>query len=816
VRYLKSLRIAQVIVDNKCKETDRIYSYLVPDDLEIDVGHRVIVPFGISNKKVEGYVVGIKDSIDFDMSKLKSIISLTSNEKFLSTKMIELIAWIREKYLCYYIEAIHSVLPANIRIKNTYVYELSNYNNSMELLKEGCPEVLLEIVEFIEDNGGSALKEELRDNFNDNQLDNALRKLVKLNILKKKQFIKKQESIKYEKFVYPSNIESIQISSAAKKQSVLMDVVLNNPGISLSMLKKEYDISQDTINSLLKKGYIRVEEREAYRLKQEEVSPESKKILTDEQQRAIREINSHFSAGKYVLLHGVTGSGKTEIYLQLIEEELRKGKEGIVLVPEISLTPQMIRRFISRFGNTVAVLHSGLSNGEKYDEWRRIAEGKAKVAIGARSAIFAPFKNLGIIIIDEEHESTYKSETRPKYDTREVAMKRCEIEGSNLLLGSATPSIESYYKAVNHLDNMRLVSINNRVNNRSLPDIEIVDMREELKAGNKSIFSNRLFQEINNALLNNDQLILFLNRRGYSTFVSCRSCGYVAKCPNCNISLTYHAKGNFLSCHYCGYSRVNPTECPSCKSKYIKYFGIGTQRVEQEFIKTFRRSDILRMDADTTTKKNSYKIILEKFRNKEANVLIGTQMIGKGHDFPDVTLVGIITSDTYLNLPDFRSAERTFQMVTQSSGRAGRGDKAGKVIVQTYSPDHYSLLHAKKHDYVGFYEDEIKLRKEMNYPPFSHLCHVIISGYKEDKVIKAAKDIGCLIKDLTCDRNDIEIWGPSPAPLSKINNRHRWQLVLKADEEGKLLEIMKNFYNLNLLNFNEIGISMDINPLNML
>lgn len=813
---MKDLKIAQVIVDNKCKETDKIYSYLIPDDMVINVGHRVIVPFGISNKKVEGYVVGIKDSIDFDMSKLKYIISLTSNEIFLSPDMVNLIAWIREKYLCYYIEAIHSALPANIRIKNTYYYELNNEINSLELLKEGYPEILAEVVEFIEENGGSALKEELRDNFNDNMLENALKKLIKLGVLKKKQIIKKQESIKYEKFIYPNNMENIHISSSAKKQSILMNLVSKNPGISLQVLKKEYDISQDTINSLLKKGYIKIEEREAYRLKQEELSQEGKKILTDEQQRAIKEIREHFCEGKYVLLHGVTGSGKTEIYLQLIEEELKKGKEGIVLVPEISLTPQMIRRFIGRFGNTVAVLHSGLSDGEKYDEWRRIAEGKAKVAVGARSAIFAPFKNLGIIIIDEEHESTYKSETRPKYDAREVAMKRCEIEGASLLLGSATPSIESYYKAENKLNNMRLVSINTRVNNRKMPDIEIIDMREELREGNKSIFSNRLFQEISSTLLNNDQLILFLNRRGYSTFVSCRSCGYVAKCPNCNISLTYHAKGNYLSCHYCGYSEENPTECPRCKSKYIKYFGIGTQRVEKEFKNTFGETKILRMDADTTTKKNSHKIILDKFRSKEANVLIGTQMIGKGHDFPDVTLVGIITSDTYLNLPDFRSGERTFQMVTQSAGRAGRGDKPGKVIIQSYSPDHYSLLHARTHDYVGFYRDEIKLRKEMNYPPFSHLGQIVISGYREDRVMQAAKEIGEFVKGMASDKKDIEIWGPSPAPLSRINNRYRWQLVLKADKENKLLELMKDFYNSKQSNLNGIGISVDINPLSML
>lgn len=810
------MKIAQIIVDNKCKETDKVYSYLIPEGIDLKIGHRVIVPFGRANKKIAGYVVGMEKNIDLEKNRLKYIISLPSNDIFLSRNMLKVIWWMREKYLCYYIEAIHGALPANIRVKNTYFYELNKDYEDLNLLREGNPEVLMDILEFIEENDGKVSKEELRDNFNDNLLENAIRKLIKLGVLKKHQKVKIQENIKYESFIYLNDTEKINIPSNAKKQKLLVDLVTSNPGISLSSIQRDYAISRDTINSLLSKGIIRIEEKEAYRLIPEEIPSDNKKILTKEQNRAMEEIKECFEEHRNVLLHGVTGSGKTEIYLQLIEEELNKGKQGIVLVPEISLTPQMIRRFIARFGNTVAVLHSGLSNGEKYDEWRRIAEGKATVAIGARSAIFAPFNKLGIIIIDEEHENTYKSETRPKYDAREVALKRSAIEGSNVLLGSATPSVESYYKASNQLSNMRLVQINTRVNNKMMPDVKIVDMREELKAGNKSIFSQNLSEEIRTALDQEDQIILFLNRRGYSTFVSCRSCGFVAKCPNCNISLTYHAKGNYLSCHYCGYSQSNPKECPSCKSSYIKYFGIGTQRVEKEFQNAFEDIKVLRMDADTTTKKNSHRIILDKFRNKEASALIGTQMIGKGHDFPNVTLVGIITADTYLNLPDFRAGEKTFQMVTQSAGRAGRGDKSGKVIIQSYSPEHYSLLYAKNHDYPGFYNDEIKLRKEMNYPPFSHLGHIVISGFKEEKVIKAAKEANNMISKLRSDRKNIEVWGPSPAPLSRINNKHRWQLVFKSSDEKELLNLMKEFNNSSILNLNEVSVSVDINPLNML
>ena len=813
---MDDVRIAQIIVDNKCKETDKIYSYLIPEDMEIKIGCRVIVPFGRSNKKVEGYVVGIKDSIDFDKERLKTIVKLVSNDIFLSPNMLKLVAWMREKYLCYYIEAIHSILPSNIRIKNTYYYELNNNIKPTELLKEGYPQIMTEIVYFIEEKGGSVSREELREIFSDNALDKALRKLLKLNILKRLQKLKKQESIKYEKYIYPANTINVKIPANAKKQKLLLDLVLTDPGIELSKVKKDYGIAQETINSMLIKGYIRIEEKEVYRLVQEKLPAEERKILTHEQTKAIKEIKRYFSEGQYVLLHGVTGSGKTEIYINLIEEELRKGKQGIILVPEIALTPQMIRRFVSRFGDTVAVLHSGLSDGEKYDEWRRISQGKARVVVGARSAVFAPFNNLGIIIIDEEHESTYKSEIRPKYDAREIAIKRSQIEGASLLLGSATPSIENYYYAINNINNMRLVSINSRVNNRSMPNIEIIDMREELKSGNKSIFSNKLTDEINNTLNNNNQLILFLNRRGYSTFVSCRSCGYVAKCPNCNISLTYHAKGNYLSCHYCGYSRSNPVKCPSCKSSHIKYFGIGTQRVEKEFENRFRSIKTLRMDADTTTKKDSHKIILDKFRNREANVLIGTQMIGKGHDFPDVTLVGIITSDTYLNLPDFRASERTFQMITQSAGRAGRGEKSGKVIIQSYSPEHYSLYYAKNHDYVGFYKDEIKLREEMDYPPFSHLGQIIISGYNEEKVINAAKESARIINKIKSRFIDMKLWGPSPAPLSKINNRYRWQLILKNKTERGLIDILKDYNDYSTSKLKDVSISVDINPLNML
>ena len=810
---MNSPKIAEVVVDNKCKETDMIFSYGIPSGMTMEIGHRVIVPFGRGDKKLAGYVMGFKGSINFDKKKLKYIIKLAESKPLIPCNIVELVKWMKDKYLCFYIEAVHAVIPANIRIKTSYYYEFTNMVDLDELVKHGDYNQLEELLLFIADKDGIVSKEELRDNFNDNFLENSLRKLLRDRILLKRQAVKKTESKKIEKQLFINHTDLInQMPSNAKKQILALEIIKNNPGISTIEIQKKHGIDSSVIKRLVEKKAVVIEEKVLYRFKHDEVSVENVKELTDDQKRALSEINSNFKEDRHVLLHGVTGSGKTEIYLKLIEDEINKGKDGIVLVPEISLTPQMIRRFVSRFGDIVAVIHSGLSDGEKYDEWRRIKDGKAKVVIGARSAIFAPFANLGIIIIDEEHEHTYKSETKPKYDAREIAIKRCEIDCCKLLLGSATPSLESYYRAEKRINDYSLVSIKNRINNLPMPKIRVIDMREELKEGNKSIFSKNLYESIADKLKLKEQIILFLNRRGFSTFVSCRSCGYVLKCPNCNISLTYHFKGNYLSCHYCGYSSDNPKNCPSCDSKYIKYFGIGTQKVENEFKNTFGNINVLRMDADTTTKKDSHKKILDRFRNREADVLIGTQMIGKGHDFPNVTLVGIISSDTYLNIPDFRSSEKTFQMITQAAGRAGRAGLPGTVCIQTYSPEHYSIIYAKSHDYIGFYNDEIKLRREMDYPPFTYIGNIVFSGYDKQMVAKIAKESGNILHGYNI--KNVEIWNPTEAPLSKIRNNFRWQIIMKSKNEKDIRNILEKF---NQLSFDKnVYISMDINPVNML
>ena len=513
------------------------------------------------------------------------------------------------------------------------------------------------------------------------------------------------------------------------------------------------------------------------------------------------------------LLKGVTGSGKTEVYMKLVERVLLEGKSAIILVPEIALTPQMIERFKGRFGVNVALFHSKLSDGERFDEWFRVKEGKAKVIVGARSAIFLPAKNLGLIIIDEEHENTYKSEQNPKYQTKEVAEYLSELKGCKVILGSATPSIETYYRALT--GEMKLLELNSRVDNKAMPPMKVIDMRNELKGGNKSLFSRELFIAIQERLKRKEQIILFLNRRGFSTFVSCRSCGYVFKCDECDISMTYHKNG-LLICHYCGKTKREPRECPKCHSKYVKFFGAGTQRVEEEVKKYFNNAGILRMDVDTTRDKHSYERIYNTFKNGEADILIGTQMVSKGLDFKNVTLVGILAADMSINIPDYRAAERTFQIITQVAGRAGRGDKQGEVLIQTYTPQHYSLQYAVNYDYEGFYEKEFTVRAMMKYPPFGKLLLINGTSKKEDLLKNFMHKITMMIKPLVENCLDIEILGPIPCMISKVKENYRWQIVIKGEFDSYFSKNIKEIlYDENKNVYNDIRISMDINPNNL-
>lgn len=813
---LENKLFAEVIVNNKCKETDRIYSYAVPMELtnEVQLGSRVIVPFGMGNKRVEGYVIGIKESIDIDISKVKHVDRVLDAEPVMSDRLVELAKWMKHKYLCYYIDAIQAIVPSPVRTKSSYRIELNDSEDICEKLEKANSNTLMEIVDYIELNEGTARLEDIRDYFSELKIDYYLKKLQEMGIITKHQSIGNKVNKKIEKLLYLNEAAVPEIKKNAAKQREIIEILSRNPGMPFSKLRGQCSNCDSAVRTLVAKGCINVIEKEEYRKVEAKVISEKGHELTIDQHSAIAKIHAFFTEGKNVLLHGVTGSGKTEVYLELIEESMKNGKDSIMLVPEISLTPQMVSRFKNRFGDNVAVLHSSLSEGEKYDEWRKIKSGLVKVAIGARSAVFAPFSKLGLIIIDEEHEHTYKSEVKPKYLAREVAETRCKLEGAHLILGSATPCIESYYRARN--GELGLAELPNRVNGSSMPEVEIVDMREELKNGNKTIFSDRLTEAILENLKTGDQIILFLNRRGHSTFVSCRECGLVMKCPRCSISFTYHMKENKLVCHYCGYERENPDHCPKCKSSKIKYFGVGTQKLEKEFQKKFSVGNVLRMDADTTTRKNSHQEILDKYRRKESNVLLGTQMISKGLDFPGVTLVGVITADTSLNLPDFRSAEKTFQMIAQVAGRSGRGEKPGRVIVQTYSPEHYSITYAKHHDFKGFYEQEIGLRKDMGYPPFTNLANLIISGTVELEVIRLANEVSLFLDNEIKHYEGVEKLGPAAASISKIKNRYRWQIVLKSTNEESLRKILEKLLEKDCGGQANASVSIDLNPQSML
>ena len=623
--------------------------------------------------------------------------------------------------------------------------------------------------------------------------------------------IMKGAKAKKKKVIVLKNEDLSNIKNPDGYKKIVEFFKTNSGKYTKSELINEHSISQYKLNKLIENEVLSIEEESVFRYNDRVYNKDSAKTLTIEQENIIREyINSD---DKMFLLKGVTGSGKTEVYMKLVERVLLEGKSAIILVPEIALTPQMIERFKGRFGVNVALFHSKLSDGERFDEWFRVKEGKAKVIVGARSAIFLPAKNLGLIIIDEEHENTYKSEQNPKYQTKEVAEYLSELKGCKVILGSATPSIETYYRALT--GEMKLLELNSRVDNKPMPPMKVIDMRNELKGGNKSLFSRELFIAIQERLKRKEQIILFLNRRGFSTFVSCRSCGYVFKCDECDISMTYHKNG-LLICHYCGKTKREPRECPKCHSKYVKFFGAGTQRVEEEVKKYFNNAGILRMDVDTTRDKHSYERIYNTFKNGEADILIGTQMVSKGLDFKNVTLVGILAADMSINIPDYRAAERTFQIITQVAGRAGRGDKQGEVLIQTYTPQHYSLQYAVNYDYEGFYEKEFTVRAMMKYPPFGKLLLINGTSKKEDLLKNFMHKITMMIKPLVENCLDIEILGPIPCMISKVKENYIWQIVIKGEFDSYFSKNIKEIlYDENKNVYNDIRISMDINPNNL-
>lgn len=585
-------------------------------------------------------------------------------------------------------------------------------------------------------------------------------------------------------------------------QEKILELLKENKKVKKEVLNK---ISVSSVNTLLKKNILLEEKEENYRYNL--INEEKIKFnLNEEQQKVYKEIFNSINTNETFLLYGVTGSGKTNVYMKVIEDVIKNNKTAILLVPEISLTPQIIKRFTSYFSN-IAVLHSGLSDGEKYDEWRKINEGKVNIVIGARSAIFAPLKNIGVIIIDEEHSQTYKQENNPRYNAIDIAKERCKYHNCPLILGSATPSLESFARAKKNV--YKLLELKNRYNNNTMPKVEIIDMDKEFKKAS-GYFSNTLIDQIKETLERNEQVILFLNRRGYSSFLTCSSCGYVEKCPNCDISLTYHKSSNMLRCHYCGYATKRKKLCPKCQEEF-KDYGIGTEKVEEELKSLIKDAKIIRMDVDTTTTKNAHAKIINSFLEEKYNILVGTQMIAKGLDFPNVTLVGVLNADIGLNFPDFRSSEITFSLLNQVLGRSGRGNKEGKVLIQTFNPEHYAIAYTKNHDYLGFYNEEMKIRKILKYPPYYYICSIKIISKDYNLASKSSYDVVNYLKQNI--KNEI-ILGPSVCNVFKLNNNYRFQIIIKYKDVNNILEYLTNIEH-HYFNKKDIKVEIDFNPLKL-
>ncbi len=746
---------ADIIIDISSGQLDKTYQYRIPERLaeKAVIGALVTIPFGASERK--GYIVGLSEEPKIEEERIKPIRRVEEKGEVIESQMIELAYFIRENFGATMNAALHTVLPVKKQVRQVVKKTVVLTENS--------------------DVARDALSEAVR-----------------------KKHVAKER---------------------------LLKELLQERALAWNIVTEKLAVSAATIQSLEKAGVVKVREETDYRNPMEHMLPaeaagKAEPLHLNESQQLIHDtVLRDWESGerKTYLIHGVTGSGKTEVYLSVIEEFVKRGRQVIMLIPEIALTYQTVLRFYHRFGERVSILNSRMSAGERYDQSLRAKRGEIDIMIGPRSALFTPFERLGLIIIDEEHESSYKSEMPPKYHAREVAVKRAGLCGASVILGSATPSLEAYERA--RTGEYTLFTLDKRaVSGAVLPQVEVVDLREELKAGNRSIFSRSLQEKLSKRLLRGEQSMLFLNRRGYAGFVSCRSCGHVMKCPHCDISMTAHDNG-MLVCHYCGEKQPKPATCPVCGSKYIAAFGTGTQKIEELVKKTFPAARVLRMDADTTKKKESYEEILSAFSCGEADILIGTQMIVKGHDFPNVTLVGILAADLSLNASDYRASERTFELLAQAAGRAGRGRKAGEVVIQTYQPEHYAVRAAAKQDYVQFFEQELSYRQALSYPPAGHILALLVSSAKEENADAAAALLGSMAKQYIGreqEQRETAIIGPVPATLAKASDMYRRMLYFKQEKYPALVAL-KNFlegYIVYSEHFKNVGVQFDFDPMN--
>jgi len=825
------------------------FTYKVPEDLqeEVALGKRVLIPFG--SRQITGYLVGLSPSLDpnlVDVTSLKEITDVLDTEPILNANLLKLTEWMADYYLCSWGEAIKATLPAGLEsLEVSIIRAGGKAQGAGRREAQGTPPVLpapgsrlsaltptqRRLLELLGKEGELPLPR-LKKKLGKKGLYSALHTLEKQGLICIERVIQSRVKPKILKCVRllqePSQVaeHAARLKTFAPNQAAVLTYLSHQPSQEVTLAELGEELGFDpykVVGSLEKAGWVAVYSKEVYRDPLEDIAYQRipPLPLVEPQARALEEVKAGINSGKFstFLLHGVTGSGKTEVYLQAIEYVLAKNlgaskKQVIFLVPEISLTPLLVNRVLARFGNRIAILHSRLSLGERFDQWQRIQQGTLDIILGARSAIFAPVPNLGLVIVDEEHDSSYKQEDlSPRYNGRDVAIMRAKIENATVVLGSATPSLESFYNA--QQGKYKLITLPERIDQRELPRVYILDMRKETRESPR-IFSPQLEQAMESRLKRREQILLFLNRRGFATFFLCRECGFVYYCPRCSVTLTYHLPGERLLCHYCNFSKIAPRSCPECAGSEVGYYGMGTQKVEKEVLLLFPEARVARMDRDTMTQKGSHRDILTRFENREIDILIGTQMIAKGHDFPYVTLVGILAAENILHLPDFRASERTFQVLTQVAGRAGRGSLPGEVLVQTFTPFHYAIVAAQTHNYTGFYEKEIHFRYQLRYPPFSRIVNILLQGPDEDFTAALAKKLANSLRAQKPE--EIILLGPTAAALAKLKGKYRYQILLKSLSSGTL----RSFVGEGLEAFRkvepikDVKISTDVDPVNLL
>ncbi|MDY0093065.1 MAG: primosomal protein N' [Candidatus Vecturithrix sp.] len=806
-----------------------VYTYRVPDDVESDiqVGQRVLVAFG--KKYLTGYVVRLAETSELE--RVKDILDVLDSEPVITQNILRLTEWIAEYYCCSWGIALKAALPAGIDIVHSVRVHLcmpsAPDRAEQDFFDDVFPcvsgEVQKKILTVLRRSPTISLVD-LQKKIGKKRLHSALHALEHHGLIKLEDVVASgkvkaktlQHAVLLASEILPSDLDDLE--KYAPNQMAVLNVLRDRfpedlPVVDLQEIVK-FD-PRSALKALTQKGYVQTYPKEIQRrpggyFAYRKTLP---LVLTPQQRQVFEQIHAAINANQFasLLLHGVTGSGKTEIYLQAIAYLLTLKRRAIVLVPEISLTPLLVSRFLSRFENNVAVLHSGLSAGERYDEWLRIKRGEVDVVIGARSAIFAPMEHLGLIVVDEEHEMSYKQDSEPRYHGRDTAVMRARLENIPVLLGSATPSLESYFNAQNK--KYQLLTIQERVDARPLPTVEIIDRRRDR---GQHLFSNALEQAIREVLARGEQVLLFLNLRGFANFYLCQECGFVYDCPRCNVTLTYHASSHRLQCHYCDFSRLPPVACEQCGSPNVHYRGIGTERIEQDAQLLFPEAAVTRMDRDTVSGKNAHYTILRQVEQGEIDILIGTQMVTKGHDFPKVTLVGVIAAEIGLNLPDFRSSERTFQLLTQVAGRTGRGHLGGHVIIQTYNPIHYAILAAQQHDYLTFYAREIVFRQQLNYPPFSRMINIVLQGEDELFTHELAQKLSEYLR--RTDSRKLTVLGPAPAALTRLRNKYRYQILLKSQRSLYMRTFAKEQIEIfrKTVSIKDVQILIDVDPVSLL